>query len=360
MQAPIVVPVSLGARSYQIYIQPGLIRQLASVVSETISSSHIVLVTDGNVERHYLNPVLQELKKTADRVDSLIVPAGEASKSVRQCDALWQKMVELGTDRKSCVVALGGGVVGDLAGFLAASFARGLDFVQIPTSLLAQVDSSVGGKVGINLPQAKNMVGAFWQPKTVMIDPDVLVTLDERNYRAGLAEVIKYGVIMDPSLFDFLEQSVADINQRNPETLGRIIAWCCQCKARVVEADETETTGRRAILNYGHTFGHAIEAVYGYGQYLHGEAIAIGMTCAAKLAEHLELADQELLQRQSKLLLDVGLPIESPQDRIDELILAMKRDKKVAAGKLNLILADRIGNVELVAAPDDDTIRMAF
>ena len=172
-------------------------------------------------------------------------------------------MVEFKTDRNSIIVALGGGVVGDLAGFLAATYGRGLKFIQIPTTLLAQVDSSVGGKVGINLPQTKNMVGAFWQPQAVLVDPLVLGTLDDANYRAGLAEVIKYGLIMDLEFFEYLESSVEPLNNRDPDTLTKTIAWCCQCKATVVEEDETETSGRRAILNYGHTYGHAIEAVFG-------------------------------------------------------------------------------------------------
>lgn len=279
MKTSTVVPVNLGSRSYKIHILPGLLEEFPRSVAETISSQHIVLVTDDIVEGHYLEQVVGQFQAAVQRVDSIVVPTGETSKCVAQCDMLWQELAALNTDRKSTVVALGGGVIGDLAGFIAASYARGLKFIQIPTTLLAQVDSSVGGKVGINLPQAKNMVGAFWQPQTVLIDPNVLATLDQRNYRAGLAEVIKYGVVLDPELFEFLEASVDRINQRDTQTLTRIIAWCCRSKARVVEDDEKETSGRRAILNYGHTFGHAIEVVFGYGTYLHGEAISIGMTC---------------------------------------------------------------------------------
>ena len=254
------------------------------------------------------------------------------------------------------VVALGGGVVGDLAGFVAASYARGVDFVQIPTSLLAQVDSSVGGKVGINLPKSKNMVGAFWQPKLVVIDPLVLETLDDANYIAGMAEVIKYGLIMDASLFEFLESNVEAIKKRDKQTLTKIIAWCCQCKADVVEADETESTGRRAILNYGHTYGHAIESVYGYGQYLHGQAIAIGMVCAARLAQSLGMVDDEFCNRQSALFETLGLPTECPNDQLPVLLEAMQRDKKVVGGVLKFVLPTKIGHVELVDAPADELI----
>jgi 3-dehydroquinate synthase len=355
-----VVPVSLGSRSYQIHIRTGLLSEAARLISDTVSSQHIVLITDDIVEGHYLDSTLESLRPMIPRVDALVVPHGEASKCIKQCDKLWQEMVNLGTDRRSAVVALGGGVVGDLAGYVAASYARGIQFVQIPTTLLAQVDSSVGGKVGVNLPQVKNMVGHFWQPRVVLIDPNVLGTLDQRNYAAGMAEVIKYGVIMDPELFHFLENSIGRIHQRDPETLTRIIAWCCRNKAEVVEDDETEATGRRAILNYGHTFGHAIEAVFGYGEYLHGEAIAIGMTCAARLAEGMGLCDETLLPRQSDLFRELGLPVSAPKDQIDSIVAAMKHDKKNTAGNLSFILPTNLGNVELVVAPEEQLIRASF
>lgn len=352
-----VVPVDLGARSYRIHIQPDLLSHLGKHYSDVVPAEHVVVVTDTNVAPIYLETIVEQFSGNDTRVDSITVPAGESSKSVQQCDQLWQRMIELRSDRKTVVVALGGGVIGDLAGFIAASFTRGLDFVQIPTTLLAQVDSSVGGKVGINLPQAKNMVGAFWQPKAVWIDPLVLNTLDDRNYRAGLAEVIKYGVIMDRPLFEYLEQSLEAINRRDPYTLTKIIAWCCECKAEVVQEDETEVSGRRAILNYGHTYGHALEAVFGYGQFLHGEAISIGMNCAARLAMKLDMVDDHLLDRQTRLFQAVGLPVDCPTERHDEILAAMKHDKKVAAGQLKLILPTHIGDVTLIPAPDDELIR---
>jgi 3-dehydroquinate synthase len=238
--------------------------------------------------------------------------------------------------------------VGDLAGFVAATFARGLDFVQVPTTLLAQVDSSVGGKVGVNLPNAKNMVGAFWQPKGVVIDVNVLSTLPQREYRAGLAEVVKYGVIMDADFFAFLEANVAAINARDAATLTHIVERCCRLKADVVEEDEYEIKGRRAILNYGHTFCHAFEAVTGYEQLLHGEGVAIGMMCAARLAERLGRVDGAFIERQSTLLTALHLPTESPQVDQDELIEAMYHDKKVERGELRFVLPTRIGHVEVV------------
>ncbi|MFK7768833.1 MAG: 3-dehydroquinate synthase [Mariniblastus sp.] len=347
------VTVNLGDRTYSIAIAPGNLRCLSGSLLPFLENQHVVVVTDDIVGEHYLSNVVEQIDSFAMRTDTIMVPHGETSKSVSTCDGLWQKMVEFGTDRKSFVVALGGGVVGDLAGFLAATYGRGLNFIQIPTSLLAQVDSSVGGKVGINLPQAKNMVGAFWQPESVVIDPLVLNTLDERNYCAGMAEVIKYGLIMDIPFFEFLESSVEKINARDSQTLTKIISWCCQCKATVVEEDEKETSGRRAILNYGHTFGHAIEAIFGYGEYLHGQAISIGMTCAGRLARNMGRVDQGFLDRQTKLFKDVGLPVECPSQHHVELVDAMKRDKKVSRGKLVLILPTRIGHVEEVDSPGD-------
>lgn len=354
------VRVNLDSRSYSIAIESGLQDKAGAALVSWIEGEHVIIVTDDGVAPIYLLAFERQIKSMAGRVDSIIVPTGERSKSIATCDELWQRMVSFRTDRKTIVVALGGGVVGDLAGFLAASFARGLRFIQVPTTLLAQVDSSVGGKVGINLPQAKNMVGAFWQPETVLIDPQVLATLDVANYQAGMAEVIKYGLIMDKPLFEFLEQSVDAINDRDPETLTKIIAWCCQCKASIVEEDEREVSGRRAILNYGHTYGHAIESVYGYGTYLHGQAIAIGMTCAGRLARNLGMVDQGFLDRQSMLFKAIGLPIDCPGGRHDELLDSMKHDKKVARGNLVLILPTKIGWVEQFAAPDDQTIRLSL
>ena len=286
--------------------------------------------------------------------------AGEKSKSVDVANRLWQGALAAGVHRQTVVVAVGGGVVGDLAGFIAATFARGLDFVQIPTTLLSQVDSSVGGKVGINLPGAKNMVGAFWQPKFVLIDTDVLSTLPDREFRAGLAEVVKYGVILDQPFFEFLEKNVEPINAREPSVLAETIARCCQLKADVVEADERETSGRRAMLNYGHTFGHAIEAITDYGEFLHGEAISIGMLCASRLAVSLSMIDDTVTQRQEKLLKRFGLPTEMPDLNHDALINAMQHDKKVEHGKLRFILPDRLGNVELVGDVDSDLVRKSM
>ena len=264
-------------------------------------------------------------------------------------------MLEEGADRKSIVVAVGGGVVGDLAGFVAATYARGVGFFQVPTTLLAQVDSSVGGKVGINLPGAKNMVGAFWQPLGVLIDVETLATLPEREYRAGLAEVVKYGVILDEEFFTYLEENTAAINDQDASVLTRVVQRCCRLKADVVEQDEREITGLRAVLNYGHTFGHALEAAGGYGQILHGEAVSIGMMCAARLAARMGRVGDDFVARQQKLLDALSLPIATPEFDPDKLLDLMYRDKKAEAGKLRFVLPDRIGHVEVVkdVNPDD-------
>ena len=342
------VQVALSERSYPIDIGVGNLGSVGALLEQRATISHAVIITDTNVSPLYLSATQTALQKTISRVDAIEIPAGETSKSVAQADQIWQQMLTLSADRKSVVVALGGGVIGDLAGFIAASFARGIDLFQIPTTLLAQVDSSVGGKVGINLPGAKNMVGAFWQPQGVLIDIDVLNSLPDREYQAGLAEVVKYGVILDPDFFAYLEDHVSDINARQPDVLQRIVARCCELKAYVVANDERETTGLRAVLNYGHTFCHAIEAVTGYGEFLHGEAVAIGMLCASRLAERLGRIEADLTQRQDALLSQLGLATKMPALCHDALIAAMQRDKKVEHGRLRFVLPDRLGHVELV------------
>jgi 3-dehydroquinate synthase len=258
------------------------------------------------------------------------------------------------------VVALGGGVVGDLAGFVAATFARGLDFFQAPTTLLAQVDSSVGGKVGVNLPEAKNMVGAFWQPRGVLIDVNVLQSLPPREYRAGLAEVVKYGVILDADFFAYLEGHVDAINRKDAETLMHIVKRSCRLKADVVEQDERELTGLRACLNYGHTFGHAFEALGDYESLLHGEAVAAGMRCAARMAARLGRIDEAVVARQEALMAGLELLVDPPAVDGQDLLRAMHRDKKAAAGRLRFILPDRIGHVELVDDVADEDVLAAL
>ena len=351
-----IIPVKLGSRSYEIEISSGGLRRTADFVVSRMAVTHVVVITDTNVRSH-AEVVAQSFRRHGVRVDLSWVPAGEATKSVEQAKQLWQRLLEFGTDRKSAVVAVGGGVVGDLAGFVAATFARGIALLQVPTTLLAQVDSSVGGKVGVNLPGAKNMIGAFWQPSGVLIDTDVLSTLPTREFRAGLAEVVKYGVILDAEFFGYLEQQVDAILAREPEVLQYLIGRSCQLKADVVQADEHELTGKRAVLNYGHTFCHAIEAVTGYGQFLHGEAVAIGMLCASRLAGQLGRIDGQTTVRQHDVLSRLGLPTAVPDVAAAELVAVMQHDKKAEHGRLRFVLPTRLGHVELVDhVPEDQVI----
>jgi 3-dehydroquinate synthase len=293
-------------------------------------------------------------------VDLIAVAPGEKSKSIEAATDLWQEILHLGADRKSIVVAVGGGVVGDLAGFVAATFARGLRFFQVPTTLLSQVDSSVGGKVGINLPEAKNMVGAFYQPAGVLIDTATLVTLPLNEYRSGMAEVVKYGVILDADFFAYLESHVAEINARKSDVLAEVVARCCRLKADVVERDEREETGLRAILNYGHTFGHAFESLSGYGKMMHGEGVSIGMCCAARLAQRLGRVDADFVARQQKLLEAFGLPTTVPNLDRGQILESMRRDKKVQHGNLKFVLPAHMGHVESIGDIDENDVKAAL
>ncbi|MCA9192725.1 MAG: 3-dehydroquinate synthase [Planctomycetales bacterium] len=343
------VDVFLGDRSYGIQIGNRLLERLSDLMAEAgWNSKHAVLVADSQIPQ--LSQIVSSgLESSGWRVSTCYIPSGEGSKSVEQASRLWQQMLDSNTDRGSTVIALGGGVVGDLAGFAAATFARGLPLLQIPTTLLSQVDSSVGGKTGINLPGAKNIVGAFWQPRMVVIDLQTLNSLPHREFVSGLAEVVKYGVILLPELFEYLDTNAQSILDKQPAALSHIIAESCRAKALVVAEDERETTGRRAILNYGHTFAHALESVCGYGKLLHGEAVAIGMQMAARLALSLGRISSELVERQESLLKKLQLPVACPGGlSVEQLWKVMQHDKKVEHGKLRFILPSRMGQVELV------------
>lgn len=354
------VQLRLGPRSYEIKVGSGLLAVAGRLVCERADASHAVVICDRNVLSPHGQAVIESLAKEGLRVSQIVVEPGERSKSVETANSLWEQLLNSETDRQSVVLAVGGGVVGDLAGFAAATFARGLAFFQVPTTLLAQVDSSVGGKVGINLPSAKNMVGVFWQPKRVIIDTDVLSTLGEREYRSGLAEVVKYGVILDADFFAYLESHADELNLRDSLVLRYVIQRCCRIKADIVEEDEREETGARAVLNYGHTFAHAIEAVAGYGELLHGEAVSMGMICASRLAERLGRVDSAFTSRQRKLLEKLNLPINVPNLDHDKLLQAMSRDKKVKNTKLRFILPSRMGHVELLEGASNEDVLAAL
>ena len=359
------VHVALSERSYDISIGAGILVDIDKYVSEFDDVSHVVVISDSNVSELYAGTIFRLLSNEVSRANVreayfLVVDAGEESKSVDWLSTLWQSLLEVGADRKTLIVAVGGGVIGDLAGFAAASYGRGIRFVQVPTTLLAQVDSSVGGKTGINLPKAKNMVGAFWQPLGVLIDTQTLRTLPAPEFSAGLAEVIKYGVILDDEFFAMLENNIEGIMQRESDIMQQVIKRCCELKAYVVQEDERETTGLRAVLNYGHTFCHAIESVTGYGHYLHGEAVSIGMLCASRLAAAMGRIDSEVTDRQQRLLEKAGLPVAMPDLDHDALIAIMRNDKKAEHGKMRFVLPTRLGHVELVGDVDEQDVRNAM
>ena len=351
------VRVELAERSYDIEIGTGTLDQIGRFATTRRRLSHAVIITDANVQEPHARQVAAGLDQAGASVDLLVIEPGEPSKSLAVAGELWNKLLTLGTDRRSIVFAVGGGVIGDLAGFVAAGYARGIALVQVPTTLLAQVDSSVGGKVGVNLPAAKNMVGAFWQPLGVLIDTAVLATLPTREYRAGLAEVVKYGVILDADFFAYLEANVAALDQRTDDVLRHVVGRCCALKADVVRQDEREETGARAVLNYGHTFAHAFETLTGYGRLLHGEAVSIGMVCASRLAEQVGRVDGAFTKRLSDLLSGLGLPVEPPDIEPAAVVEAMSRDKKVEHGRLRFVLPTRLGHVELAADISADVVK---
>jgi 3-dehydroquinate synthase len=342
-----IVNVPLGERSYEIRIGPGLLSQLGKACARLKLGGRFVIISDSNVAPLYGAKVQQTLQQAGFSGQLITVPAGETSKSLKRVQRCYDDLAAMKIERKSFVVALGGGVVGDLAGFIAATYMRGIPFVQIPTTLLSQVDSSVGGKVGVNLKAGKNLVGAFYQPKLVLCDLDTLETLPMREYRSGLAEVIKYGIIYDAGLFRRLEREMNRLLKREPNSLTAVIARCCQIKAEVVTQDETES-GLRAILNFGHTIGHGLEAISNYGKYLHGEAISIGQVAAARLSEELSGLPVEDSLRIRQLFENAGLPVrvalKKPQQKL--LLDAMRLDKKVSDGEIKFVLATGIGKVK--------------
>ncbi len=341
-----IVKVSLGERSYPIQIGTSLLDGIGRECARLKLGRRCAIISDANVAPRYAGKTKRALAAAGFEVILITVPAGETAKSLKTVQTCYGQLAAHRLERKSFIVALGGGVVGDLAGFVAATYLRGIDFVQVPTTLLAQVDSSVGGKVGVNLAAGKNLVGAFYQPRLVLCDLGALRTLPEREFRAGLAEVIKYGIIYDARLFARLERDLPNLLRRDAKTLADVVARCCAIKAEVVGQDETET-GLRAILNFGHTIGHAIENISGYGKYLHGEAISIGQVAAAKLSAELTALPESDVVRITALFQRSGLPttIALKGAQRKKLLAAMRLDKKVSAGEIKFVLAKNIGRV---------------
>ncbi|GAA5141438.1 3-dehydroquinate synthase [Thalassotalea piscium] len=336
--------LSLGERSYPIYIDSKLLSN-SNLLSTHIRSKRVCIVSNTIVF-----PIYGQLIKsllTGFDVDEIILPDGEAEKSLTNFDKIMSHLLANGHGRDSTLIALGGGVIGDITGFGAACYQRGVDFIQVPTTLLSQVDSSVGGKTAVNHPLGKNMIGAFYQPKAVFIDIDSLSTLPTREFNAGMAEVIKYGILGDACFFQWLEDNTALIKAADKNTLIQMIQTCCQCKATIVAQDEKEG-GIRALLNLGHTFGHAIEAEQGYGNWLHGEAVATGMVLAAKLAVAMNLLEVSELRRIEMLISAFDLPLEAPENMgFEQFLSHMKRDKKNMGGLLRFIVPTGIGKSEI-------------
>lgn len=339
------IAVELGERSYPIKIENGLLSRAGAEIAGLGFSGKAAVVTNPLVNSLYGKKVIDALEGAGLEAHLIIVPDGEEYKTLETVSSVFDALVENRFERNSPIIALGGGVIGDMAGFAAATFLRGVPYIQIPTTLLSQVDSSVGGKTGVNHPKGKNLIGAFYQPKAVFIDPLTLTTLDIREVRAGLAEVVKYGVIKDKEFFSFLERTASRLFEPGDELI-KAIERSCVLKAEVVGIDEKEG-GLRAILNFGHTFGHAIEALTGYGTYKHGEAVSIGMVMAARLSNFLGLTGTDTVKRIESLCKTLGLPVVRPYIKTEDFMASMQLDKKVSGGKLRFVLVKEIGEVSI-------------
>ena len=337
-----MLTVNLGVNSYDIVIERGALASLGMRCRAVGMAGVAAVVSNSTVAALYGQTVRDSLEAAGFTVALVEIPDGEEFKNSATLNRVYDEFLAAGVDRGSFVVALGGGVVGDVAGYAAATWMRGIPFVQVPTTLLAQVDSSVGGKTGIDHPKGKNLIGAFYQPRLVLIDVDTLATLDQRQFRAGLAEVIKYGVVIDRPFFEFVETNSAGILAMDPDLLIEIIHRSCQLKAHVVELDEKET-GLRAVLNYGHTLGHAFESLSGYRGLVHGEAVAIGMSLAARVSAAEGLCSREDVSRISALITRCGLPVENPHYDRQQLLNTVASDKKSKGGSISFICNKGIG-----------------
>jgi 3-dehydroquinate synthase len=348
------IRVNLGSRGYDIAVTHNNSAGIGPFTRQRVKSDKVLVIADEHVVSH-AQKTAASLGQAGLKTALEVRPSGENQKSLAGASALYDRLAEFQADRRTLVAAVGGGVIGDLAGFVAATFNRGLPLLMVPTTLLAMVDSSVGGKVAVNHPRAKNLIGTFHQPIGVWIDIATLDTLPDREYRSGLAEVVKYGVILDADFFSYLETHRDAILRRDPSVIRHIVTRCCRLKADVVEKDEREETGWRAILNYGHTFAHAFETAGGYSHWLHGEAVAAGMVCASHLAERRGLISSDITERLTELLGAFSLPTRIASWPVDQLLQTMKSDKKTLSGQLRFVLPRRLGEVALFDdVPEDD------
>ncbi|AKM30307.1 3-dehydroquinate synthase [Pandoraea faecigallinarum] len=346
----ITLKLDLGERAYPIHIGTELLKQDA-LFAPHVRGTHAVIVTNTTVAPLYAEQVAQTLQRLGKRVVTAVLPDGEAHKNWQTLNLIFDELLGAQADRKATLIALGGGVVGDMTGFAAACYMRGVPFVQVPTTLLAQVDSSVGGKTGINHPLGKNMIGAFWQPSAVLADIGTLSTLPDRELAAGMAEVIKHGAIADETFFDWIEAHIDALNGRDTAALTHAVQRSCEIKAAVVASDEREQ-GLRATLNFGHTFGHAIEAGLGYGEWLHGEAVGCGMVMAADLSARLGFIDEAMVPRIKAVVAAAGLPVTGPDLGEDRYIDLMRVDKKAEGGDIRFVLLNRLGQAFMTSVPD--------
>ncbi len=347
------VKVRLGRRSYVIRIAEGLLDEVGPALREAVDPTSAIIVTDTNVRALYAARVEQSLARAGVATATLEIKPGEPSKCSGGLVRLWDEMLARGLDRRGAVVALGGGVVGDIAGFAAATILRGVAFLQVPTTLLAQVDSSVGGKTGIDLEAGKNLAGAFWQPVGVLVDPTTLGTLPPRELKCGLAEVVKTGVIRSKPLLDLCEKRAEAMLRCDPEALGEAVRRSCAVKARVVGRDERDTSGERAVLNFGHTVGHAVEAAAGLGTVLHGEAVSIGMVAAGRVAVRMGLWEEDAQEAVERILARFGLPVDlgGLDLDVDDITGRLKSDKKAVAGEVYFVLPSKLGRADLHPEP---------
>ena len=351
--------VNLPQNSYEIAIAPDSLSQLGKKMKQLKLGKKVLVVSNPEIFGHYGDICLQSLEDEGFETFKHLIPAGEVHKNLQSIEQLYDTALTNHLERSSTLVALGGGVIGDMTGFAAATWLRGINFVQVPTSLLAMVDASVGGKTGVNHPQGKNLIGAFYQPKLVLIDPNVLQTLPEREFRAGISEVIKYGVIWDAELFTQLEQAndISSFENIDAALLSTILERSCKAKAEVVSQDEKET-GLRAILNYGHTIGHAIESLTNYQEFVHGEAVALGMMAAGEIAIQMGLWKEAAGNRQNKLIAKAGLPTKvASKIKVKDVLETIKNDKKVKSGKVRFILPTEIGKVKITDKVSADVIK---
>ncbi len=349
------IDVHLGERSYPIYVGSGMLSDLTPTMQKRGLTGRIVLLTDRNVAALYLKQTEKHLRQCGQETHAIVIPAGEAQKSLNRADAIFTEMLKVRVDRKSIMIALGGGVVGDLAGFVAATYHRGIAFVQLPTTLLAQVDSSVGGKVAVNHRLGKNMIGAFYQPALVWIDTDTLSTLSSREIVCGLGEIVKYGIALDKDLFSYLENNLDEVLRLSSEHVHHVQSRCLEIKSSIVSQDERES-GLRAVLNLGHTLGHAIEAAGHYRSFKHGEAILLGMIAEAYIARELRLIDRDVFARIERLIGRIPLKSWRRELKLPGILMAMKHDKKSVNKSIRFVLPKGIGESTIIDQVDPNVV----